>query len=309
MQKHDIIIIGGGPAGYTAAIYASRAGLQPVVIEGPLPGGQLTTTTIVENYPGFPNGIDGISLVMQMREQAERLGANLVGGIVDKVSFHREHHSITLDDGSSFECKALIIATGAEARYLGLPSEERLKGRGVSACATCDGFFYKGKTVAVVGGGDTAAEEALYLASITKKVFLIVRRNQLRASEIMQRRLKENDKIEILFEHQTKEILGNEKVEGAILIFKAGTPEEEVKRIDIDGFFLAIGHTPKSQLFLPNIEVDEEGYVKTKVNSTQTNIDGVFACGDVADPTYRQCITAAASGCKAAFDAKRYLGI
>lgn len=306
----NVIIIGGGPAGYTAAIYASRAGLEPVVIEGPLPGGQLTTTTTIENYPGFPNGVDGTELVMQMREQAERLGANLEGAIVEKVEFSAEEggcHKVALDDGRVMEAKALIIATGAEAKYLGLSAEERLRGSGVSACATCDGFFYKGKTVAVVGGGDTAAEEAQYLASLAQKVYLIVRRNVLRASKAMQDKLIGNPKIEILFEHETVDLLGSPVLKQAELVYRRGKADEAKKTIDIDGFFLAIGHTPKSELFRPAVEVDPEGYIKTFDGTTRTSVKGVFACGDVADPRYRQCITAAASGCKAAMDCKQYL--
>lgn len=306
----NVIIIGGGPAGYTAAIYASRAGLEPVVIEGPLPGGQLTTTTTIENYPGFPNGVDGTELVMQMREQAERLGANLEGAIVEKVEFSAEEggcHKVALDDGRVMEAKALIIATGAEAKYLGLSAEERLRGSGVSACATCDGFFYKGKTVAVVGGGDTAAEEAQYLASLAQKVYLIVRRNVLRASKAMQDKLFSNPKIEILFEHETVDLLGSPVLKQAELVYRRGKADEAKKTIDIDGFFLAIGHTPKSELFRPAVEVDPEGYIKTFDGTTRTSVKGVFACGDVADPRYRQCITAAASGCKAAMDCKQYL--
>lgn len=306
----NVIIIGGGPAGYTAAIYASRAGLEPVVIEGPLPGGQLTTTTTIENYPGFPNGVDGTELVMQMREQAERLGARLEGAIVEKVDFSAIEggsHKVVLDDGREMEAKALIIATGAEAKYLGLSAEERLRGSGVSACATCDGFFYKGKTVAVVGGGDTAAEEAQYLASLAQKVYLIVRRNVLRASKAMQDKLFSNPKIEILFEHETVDLLGSPVLKQAELVYRRGKADEAKKTIDIDGFFLAIGHTPKSELFRPAVEVDPEGYIKTFDGTTRTSVKGVFACGDVADPRYRQCITAAASGCKAAMDCKQYL--
>lgn len=306
----NVVIIGGGPAGYTAAIYASRAGLEPLLIEGPLPGGQLTTTTTIENYPGFPEGVDGTQLVMQMRDQAERLGAKLEGAIVEKVEFSRTGdglHKVTLDDGKEIEAKALIIATGAEAKYLGLSAEERLRGCGVSACATCDGFFYRGKTVAVVGGGDTAAEEAQYLSSLAQKVYLIVRRNVLRASKAMQEKLFSNPKIEILFEHETLDLLGSPVLKQAELVYRRGKAEEAKKIIDIDGFFLAIGHTPKSELFRPAVEVDSEGYIKTFDGTTCTSVKGVFACGDVADPRYRQCITAAASGCKAAMDCKQYL--
>lgn len=306
----NVIIIGGGPAGYTAAIYASRAGLAPTLIEGPLPGGQLTTTTKIENYPGFPQGIDGTELVMNMREQAERLGTEMIGAIVEKVEFASSPdslHRVILDDGKSMEAKTLIIATGAEAKYLGLPAEERLRGSGVSACATCDGFFFRNKTVAVVGGGDTAAEEAQYLASLAQKVYLIVRRNVLRASKAMQDKLFANPKIEILFEHETLDLNGSPVLKQAELVYRRGKADESKRTIDIDGFFLAIGHTPKSDLFRPAVEVDPEGYIRTFDNSTRTSVPGVFACGDVADPRYRQCITAAASGCKAAMDCKQYL--
>lgn len=306
----NVIIIGGGPAGYTAAIYASRAGLAPTLIEGPLPGGQLTTTTKIENYPGFPQGIDGTELVMNMREQAERLGTEMIGAIVEKVEFASSPdslHRVILDDGKSLEAKTLIIATGAEAKYLGLPAEERLRGSGVSACATCDGFFFRNKTVAVVGGGDTAAEEAQYLASLAQKVYLIVRRNVLRASKAMQDKLFANPKIEILFEHETLDLIGSPVLKQAELVYRRGKADESKRTIDIDGFFLAIGHTPKSDLFRPAVEVDPEGYIRTFDNSTRTSVPGVFACGDVADPRYRQCITAAASGCKAAMDCKQYL--
>lgn len=306
----NVIIIGGGPAGYTAAIYASRAGLAPTLIEGPLPGGQLTTTTKIENYPGFPQGIDGTELVMNMREQAERLGTEMIGAIVEKVEFASSPdslHKVILDDGNSMEAKTLIIATGAEAKYLGLPAEERLRGSGVSACATCDGFFFRNKTVAVVGGGDTAAEEAQYLASLAQKVYLIVRRNVLRASKAMQDKLFANPKIEILFEHETLDLIGSPVLKQAELVYRRGKADESKRTINIDGFFLAIGHTPKSDLFRPAVEVDPEGYIRTFDNSTRTSVPGVFACGDVADPRYRQCITAAASGCKAAMDCKQYL--
>lgn len=306
----NVIIIGGGPAGYTAAIYASRAGLAPTLIEGPLPGGQLTTTTKIENYPGFPQGIDGTELVMNMREQAERLGTEMIGAIVEKVEFASSPdslHRVILDDGKSMEAKTLIIATGAEAKYLGLPAEDRLRGSGVSACATCDGFFFRNKTVAVVGGGDTAAEEAQYLASLAQKVYLIVRRNVLRASKAMQDKLFANPKIEILFEHETLDLIGSPVLKQAELVYRRGKADESKRTIDIDGFFLAIGHTPKSDLFRPAVEVDPEGYIRTFDNSTRTSVPGVFACGDVADPRYRQCITAAASGCKAAMDCKQYL--
>lgn len=303
-EKVKCLIIGSGPAGYTAAIYASRAGLNPVMYQGLQAGGQLTTTTEVENFPGYPDGVTGPEMMDQFQKQAARFGADIRWGIVTKVDFSTTPHKVWSDDGKLIEAESVIIATGATAKYLGLPSEEKFKGLGVSACATCDGFFYRGQDVAVVGGGDTACEEASYLSGICNKVYLIVRKDFLRASKAMQERVMKNPKIQVLFEHQTKEIIGDKGVDGAILINKTG---EEVK-IDITGFFVAIGHEPNSQVFKPFIDMDETGYIITKPDTTKTNVEGVFACGDVQDKHYRQAITAAGSGCMAALDAERYLG-
>lgn len=303
-MTRNCVIIGGGPAGYTAAIYAQRAGLQPVLFEGMLPGGQLTTTTHVANYPGFADGIDANQLMQAMRAQAENLGAELRTGIVTKVEASGKDYVVTLDGGEQISTKTVVIATGASAKYLGLPSEERYKGLGVSACATCDGFFYRKKTVAVVGGGDTACEEATYLASLCKKVYMIVRRNVLRASEAMQQRVFNTENIEVLWECSTQEILGDEYgVTGARLQRRNG----EVFDVQLDGFFLGIGHHPNSDLFNALVDVDENGYIKTFGGRTATSARGVFAAGDVQDTIYRQAITAAASGAQAAMDVKAYL--
>lgn len=306
--KTRCLIIGSGPAGYTAAIYASRANLEPVLIEGIQPGGQLTTTTEVENFPGYPKGITGSELMIDIKEQAERFGTKMLTGTVTKVDLQNRPFTATIDDGA-YEIKAdtLIIATGATAKYLGLEDEKKYAGMGVSACATCDGFFYRNKTVAVVGGGDTACEEAIYLSSLAKKVYLIVRKDYLRASKVMQERVMENEKIEVLFEHNTIGLFGEDGVEGAHLVKRKGQPDEEMVDIAIDGFFLAIGHTPNTDLFKGALELDEVGYVITKGQTPKTNIEGVFAAGDVADPIYRQAITAAGSGCKAAMEAERYI--
>ncbi len=302
------LIIGSGPAGYTAAIYAARANLRPVLYEGLEPGGQLTTTTEVENYPGYPDGITGPEMMEEFKKQAARFGTDIRFGIATKADFSKIPHKITIDDNKTITADAVIIATGATAQYLGLESEERFKGSGVSACATCDGFFYKEKVVAVVGGGDSACEEALYLAGLCKKVYMIVRKDYLRASKIMQQRVFENPKIEILFEHNTKELTGKDVVEGAVLIKRKGEPDEKEVKINIDGFFLAIGHVPNSRIFKDYLETDETGYIKTIPGTSKTNIEGVFACGDVQDKNYRQAVTAAGSGCMAAIDAERYLG-
>lgn len=302
---HNIAIIGGGPAGYTAAIYASRANMKAVVFEGMQPGGQLTTTTTVENFPGFPEGIDGTQLMMQMREQAERFGADIRAESVVNVNLEKRPFIIE-SDGGTITADAVIIATGASAKYLGLEDEKKYAGQGVSACATCDGFFYRGKRVAVVGGGDTAIEEAIYLASLAKTVYLIVRRNELRASKIMQNKLSEASNVTILYEHQVVGLAGENGVEKAILKYRKDTPDEKNVEIDIDGLFLAIGHTPNTALF-PSVETDDKGYIKVQNDSQRTNIEGVFACGDVCDPHYRQAITAAASGCKAAKDVETWL--
>ena len=301
------LIIGSGPAGYTAAIYASRANLQPVLIEGMQVGGQLMITTEVENFPGYPDGVEPYQMMDDMRRQAERFGTQFVSGMVTKVDFSCSPKKVWVEDDQLYEADTVIIATGASAKFLGIQSEEDYKGRGVSACATCDGFFYRKKTVAVVGGGDTACEEANYLAGLCEKVYMIVRKPYLRASEIMQQRVKDNPKIEILFEHNTLNLTGEVKVEGADLVYKKGTPEEEIRHIDIDGFFLAIGHKPNTDLFAEYLERDAEGYIKVEGHSPCTNVAGVFAAGDCADPHYRQAIVAAASGCKAAMEAEKYL--
>jgi thioredoxin reductase (NADPH) len=304
------IIIGSGPAGYTAAIYASRSGLNPILYEGLQPGGQLTTTTEIENFPGYPDGTTGPQLMEDLRCQAERLGTDIRVGIITAVDFCKDGtrpHKITVDDGTTLEAQTLIIATGASAKYLGLPDEQKYAGMGVSACATCDGFFYRKKIVAVVGGGDTACEEACYLAHLASKVYLIVRRNVLRATEAMQQRVAAEPKIEVLWETQTEGLFGEGGVEGAHLVRHKGTDHEERFDIAIDGFFLAIGHHPNTEVFRPEIEVDAQGYIVTQHPTTATNIPGVFAAGDVADPLYRQAISAAGSGCHAAMDAERYL--
>ena len=304
MEKIKCLIVGGGPAGYTAAIYASRADISPVVYEGLQPGGQLTTTTDIENFPGFENGISGQQLVDTMRAQALRLGAEIRNGAITSADLSERPFRITVDGDKEIEAETLIIATGATAKYLGLPSEIKYRGLGVSACATCDGFFYRKKTVAVVGGGDTACEEATYLAGICKKVYMIVRRDVLRASEAMQERVRNTENIEVLWNCNTQEVLGDEYgVTGARLVRKDG----EVFDIAVDGFFLAIGHHPNSELFSQWVKVDKEGYIVTDGKTSKTNVEGVFAAGDVQDPLYRQCITAAASGCRAALDAEKFL--
>ncbi|MDK2978597.1 MAG: thioredoxin reductase [Bacteroidales bacterium] len=304
IEKVKCLIIGSGPAGYTAAIYAARANLNPVLYEGIEPGGQLTTTNEVENYPGYPEGVTGPVMMEDFKKQAERFGTDVRFGIATAADLSKRPFKVTIDDKKVIEAEVLIIATGATAKYLGLESETKYKGQGVSACATCDGFFYKGKDVAVVGGGDTAAEEATYLAGICNKVYLIVRKDHMRASKVMQERVFNTKNIEILFEHNTKEIVGDSSgVNGAILVNGKG---EEVK-IDIHGFFLAIGHKPNSDIFKEYIDTDEVGYIKTQPDTSKTNVEGVFACGDVMDPHYRQAITAAGTGCRAAIDAERFL--
>ncbi len=308
VEKVKCLIIGSGPAGYTAAIYAARANLNPVLYEGLQPGGQLTTTTEVENYPGYPEGVTGPVMMEDLKKQAVRFGTDARWGLATSVSFSGENHKVLIDNKVTIEAESVIIATGATAKYLGLDAEKKYAGSGVSACATCDGFFYKGKDVAVVGGGDTAAEEALYLAGLCRKVYVIVRKDFMRASKVMIERVENTDNVEVLYEHNTKDLFGGNGVEGAILIHKMGTPEEKEVRISIDGFFLAIGHTPNSQIFSEYLETDEVGYIQTEAPSSITNVKGVFACGDVMDPHYRQAVTAAGSGCKAAIDAERYLG-
>ena len=307
MNSVKCLIIGSGPAGYTAAIYASRANLSPILIEGPQLGGQLTTTTEVENFPGYPDGIDPFTMMDDMRRQAERFGTTFVSGIVTKVDFSVSPKKVIVEDEIEYDADAVIIATGASAKYLGLESERTYRGRGVSACATCDGFFYRKKTVAVVGGGDTACEEANYLAGLCEKVYLIVRKPYLRASEIMQQRVLTNPKIEVLFEHNTLQLTGEGKVQGADLIYRKGEPDEEIRHIAIDGFFLAIGHHPNTDLFKDYLDRDAEGYILVDGDSPRTNVPGVFAAGDCADPHYRQAIVAAGSGAKAAIEADKYI--
>ena len=300
-------IIGGGPAGYTAAIYASRANLAPVLVEGMQPGGQLTITTDVENFPGYPNGISGPVMMQEIRSQALRFGADIRQGVISDVDFSHRPFRLTLENGDVIVASSVIVATGASARYLGLPDEQKYMGMGVSACATCDGFFYRKRTVAVVGGGDTACEEAVYLASLAKQVYLIVRKPFLRASKVMQKRVMDTPNIKVLFNCNTLGLFGEEFVEGAHIVEKKGTAEEREFDLAIDGFFLAIGHTPNTALFKGQLELDAEGYVKVDSPSTRTNIPGVYAAGDVSDPTYQQAVNAAASGCRAAMDAERFL--
>ena len=307
MEHVKCLIVGSGPAGYTAAIYAGRANLNPVEYAGIQPGGQLTQTTEVENFPGYPNGVDGNQMMLDLREQAERFGADIRDGEIVKADLSKRPFLLTTDDGKTIEADTLIIATGASAKYLGLSDEKKYAGQGVSACATCDGFFYRKKTVAVVGGGDTACEEASYLAGLAKHVYLIVRKPFLRASEVMQKRVLENEKITVLFEHNATGLYGESGVEGVHLVKRKGEADEERYDLPIDGFFLAIGHKPNSDVFRPYVETDETGYILTEGATPRTNIPGVFAAGDVADPLYRQAVCAAASGCKAAIEAERFL--
>lgn len=306
-RNTDCIIIGSGPAGYTAAIYTARAGLAPLLVEGMTSGGQLTQTSTVENFPGFPDGIEGFDLMDNMRRQAEKFGAKIITSSVTSVDFNKKPLEVTLDDDTHLNAAAVIIATGATAKYLGLPDEKKYAGKGVSACATCDGFFFRKKTVAVVGGGDSACEEATYLAGLASKVYMIVRKPYLRASKIMQDEVNNNEKIEILFETNTEGLYGTDKVEGAHLVSKKGTSEEKRFDLPIDGFFLAIGHTPNSEIFKPWVKTDEKGYIITDKDSTYTGTPGVFAAGDVADSKYQQAVTAAASGCRAALDVEKYI--
>ena len=306
-ERVKCLIIGSGPAGYTAAIYTGRANINPVLYEGIQPGGQLTITTEVENFPGYPEGISGTQLMDDLRAQAERFGVEIRTGIITKVDFSERPYKLTIDNEKEIEAETVIISTGASAKYLGLDDEKKYAGMGVSACATCDGFFYRKKVVAVVGGGDTACEEAVYLAGLAKQVYLIVRKPYLRASQIMQERVLNHPKIQVLFEHNTVGLFGENGVEGVHLVKRKGEADEEFYDLAIDGFFLAIGHNPNSEVFKPWIETDEVGYIITEGATPRTRVPGVFAAGDVADPHYRQAITAAGSGCKAAIEAERFL--
>lgn len=307
IEKVRCLIIGSGPAGYTAAIYTARANLNPVLYEGLQPGGQLTITTEVENFPGYPEGVTGPVLMEDLKKQAQRFGTDVRWGIATHADLSSHPFKITIDGSKVIEAESLIIATGASAKYLGIDDEKKYAGGGVSACATCDGFFYRGKDVAVVGGGDTAAEEAMYLSGLANKVYLIVRRDELRASKVMQNRVTNNPKIEVLWKHQIKSIFGDGVVEGAELFKNKGEADEEIVKINVDGIFLAIGHKPNSDIFKDYLNLDDVGYIKTIPGSSKTNIDGVFACGDVQDPNYRQAVTAAGSGCMAAIDTERFL--
>ncbi len=310
MEKTKCLIIGSGPAGYTAAIYASRADLKPIVYQGMEPGGQLTTTTEVDNFPGYPEGIDGPAMMEQFQKQAERFGADIRWGVATEIDTSQRPFKVKIDDGNELLAETVIITTGATAKYLGLESEETFKGGGVSACATCDGFFYKGKDVAVVGGGDTAAEEATYLANLCNKVYLIHRRDQLRASKAMQKKVLNTPNIEVLWDTEVKEIVGEVKgftkaLNGAVLVNKKTKKEF---KIDIEGFFVAIGHKPNTDIFKGKLDMDETGYLITKPDSTATNVAGIFAAGDVQDKHFRQAITAAGTGAMAAIEAERFLG-
>lgn len=306
-EKVKCLIIGSGPAGYTAAIYTGRANIAPVLYEGLQPGGQLTITTEVENFPGYPEGISGTQLMEDLRKQAERFGADIRNGIATSADLSKRPYRITIDDEKVIEAETVIISTGATAKYLGLEDEQKYAGMGVSACATCDGFFYRKKTVAVVGGGDTACEEAVYLAGLAKQVYLIVRKPFLRASKIMQARVMNHPNIKVLFEHNAVGLYGENGVEGVHLVKRQGECNEECYDLPIDGFFLAIGHKPNSDIFKDYLDTDEVGYIITEAGTPRTKVPGVFATGDVADPHYRQAITAAGSGCKAAIEAERYL--
>lgn len=306
-EKVKCLIIGSGPAGYTAAIYTGRANIAPVLYEGLQPGGQLTITTEVENFPGYPEGISGTQLMEDLRKQAERFGADIRNGIATSADLSKRPYRITIDDEKVIEAETVIISTGATAKYLGLEDKQKYAGMGVSACATCDGFFYRKKTVAVVGGGDTACEEAVYLAGLAKQVYLIVRKPFLRASKIMQARVMNHPNIKVLFEHNAVGLYGENGVEGVHLVKRQGECNEERYDLPIDGFFLAIGHKPNSDIFKDYLDTDEVGYIITEAGTPRTKVPGVFAAGDVADPHYRQAITAAGSGCKAAIEAERYL--
>ncbi|MDO6437121.1 thioredoxin-disulfide reductase [Cyclobacterium sp. 1_MG-2023] len=304
IEKIKVLIIGSGPAGYTAAIYASRAGLSPVMYTGVQPGGQLTITNDVENYPGYPDGVMGPQMMEDFRKQAERFGTDVRYGVVTGIEAEKRPFKVTVDEGKTLLAETVIISTGASAKWLGIESETRLNGKGVSACAVCDGFFFRGKDVAIVGGGDTACEEASYLANICNKVYMLVRRDELRASQIMQNRVMKNPKIEILWNHETVEVLGDEEVTGAKVKDRI-TGEE--KDLAVEAFFVAIGHQPNTAVFENQIDTDENGYILTQPGSTKTNVPGVFACGDAQDHEYRQAVTAAGTGCMAALDAERFL--
>lgn len=304
IERVKVLIVGSGPAGYTAAIYASRAGLSPVLYTGGQPGGQLTITNDVENYPGYPDGVMGPVMMEDFRKQAERFGTSVRYGMVTGVDFNAHPHSVTVDDQITIHADTVIISTGASAKWLGIESEARLNGKGVSACAVCDGFFFKGQEVAIVGAGDTACEEASYLSNICSKVYMIVRREEMRASQIMQKRVINNPKIEILWNTETEEILGKEEVDGVRVV---NNKTGENREIPISGFFVAIGHQPNTAIFKDFIHMDSSGYIKTIPGSTKTNVEGVFACGDAQDNVYRQAVTAAGTGCMAALDAERYL--
>lgn len=307
MEHTKCLIIGSGPAGYTAALYAGRANLEPVLYCGLQMGGQLTTTTVIENFPGYPEGIDANQMMMEFRQQAERFGADIRDGIVTDVNIDQKPYVVTNDRGDQISADTIIVATGASAKYLGLPDEKKYAGQGVSACATCDGFFYRKKVVAVVGGGDTACEEAIYLAGLASKVYLIVRKPFMRASEIMQRRVEENPQIEILYETNTEGLYGERGVEGVHLVYRRGEADERKYDLPIDGFFLAIGHTPNTGIFRGKLDLDEVGYIMTQPGTAKTNVPGIFAAGDCADSVYRQAVVAAGSGCMAALEADRFL--
>lgn len=305
--RTKVLIIGSGPAGYTAGIYASRANLSPLIYEGDQPGGQLTQTTEIENFPGYYEGVQGMEMMQNLKDQAERFGAKVVRRRIDKVDFSSRPFKCIDERGEEVVADTVIISTGASAKYLGLPDEDKYNGLGVSACATCDGFFYRKKKVAVVGGGDTACEEALYLSTLASKVYMIVRKDYLRASDIMKKRVAERENIEILFNCNTEGLYGEDGVEGAHLVRNLGQPDEEKFDVEIDGFFLAIGHKPNTEIFRGQIDIDTEGYIKVDAPHTHTNVAGVFAAGDCADPYYRQAISAAGTGCRAAMDAERFL--
>lgn len=307
MEHTKCLIIGSGPAGYTAAIYAGRANLQPIEYCGLQTGGQLTQTTIVENFPGYPEGVDANQMMMELRQQAERFGADIRDGVIAKADFSSRPYRLTTDRGDEIEADTVIIATGASAKYLGLADEQKYNGQGVSACATCDGFFYRKKRVAVVGGGDTACEEAEYLASLAEKVYMIVRKDHLRASKVMQQRVLSNPKITVLFNTNTLGLFGEEVLEGAHLVEYRGTEREQLFDINIDGFFLAIGHNPNSEVFKTYVDTDAQGFIKIKSHSQATNVDGVYAAGDVCDPVFQQAIVAAGTGCRAALEAERFI--